>query len=189
MQPVAERSDPGSSSEVLEGHFSRLKVVEGLLKSKVACSPPLQSILISQLAPCLGNDASRIVDSVQAKTVRSKSTWISYTGYPYQDILCSPILAGTVPIPIRAGIALGRTNALGRWKSYESIPIPCSPGHFHSKLPEQSRPIGLRAAGSALGGPSLLKRGESVSLSPKLLDAVAVEGTINQSINIPTFFS
>ena len=52
----------------------------------MACSPPLQSILISQLAPCLGNDASRIVDSVQAKTVRSKSTWILYTGYPYQDI-------------------------------------------------------------------------------------------------------
>jgi hypothetical protein len=35
-RPVAERSDPGPSYEVLEGRFSRLKVVEGLLKKWLA---------------------------------------------------------------------------------------------------------------------------------------------------------
>ena len=71
-KPVAERSDPGPSYEVLEDHFSRLKVVEGLLKKQSGC-PSLQSILISQLAPCPGSEASRIVDSVFKRRLLDQS--------------------------------------------------------------------------------------------------------------------
>src|SRR5499427_7983010 len=86
------------------------------------------------------------------KTVRSKSTWILYTGYPYQDILCSPIPAERLSLsgytlqslsqlgPCLSLSGLELRLVVGRWKSYESIPIRCSPCHFHSKLPDTCYP-------------------------------------------------
>ena len=84
---LVDMTSPGPSYEVLEDHFSRLKVVEGLLKKQSGC-PSLQSILISQLAPCLGSEATRIVDSVFKRRLLDQSPLGYYIPViPIRDIL------------------------------------------------------------------------------------------------------